>query len=147
MKVKRIAECSPWSILQYFWPALSNNWFWKPIFGLFEGGHFRQVLLYLVNTVKVWCIQISNCCFKLKCILKTIQALLSIFQNKYFVAYISQNRGKTLVYQMYDVVRKFYIMVTQGIYENVCVYMYMCCCYLAPVQAYAELNIGAITFW
>ena len=26
MKVKSIAECSPWSILQYFWPALSNNW-------------------------------------------------------------------------------------------------------------------------
>ena len=23
MKVKSIAECSPWSILQYFWPALS----------------------------------------------------------------------------------------------------------------------------
>ena len=31
MKVKSIAECSPWSILQYFWPALSDNWFWKPI--------------------------------------------------------------------------------------------------------------------
>ena len=25
MKVKSIAEFSPWSILQYFWPALSNN--------------------------------------------------------------------------------------------------------------------------
>ena len=25
MKVERIAECSPWSILQYFWPALSDN--------------------------------------------------------------------------------------------------------------------------
>ena len=23
MKVKSIAECSPWSILQYFWPALA----------------------------------------------------------------------------------------------------------------------------
>ena len=23
-----------WSILQSFWPALSNNWSWKPIFGL-----------------------------------------------------------------------------------------------------------------
>ena len=38
MKVKSFAECSPWSILQYFWPALSNNWSWKPIFCLFEGG-------------------------------------------------------------------------------------------------------------
>ena len=46
MKVRSIAECSPWSILQYFQPALSNNWSWKPIFGLFESGHFRQVLLY-----------------------------------------------------------------------------------------------------
>ena len=25
MKVKSIAECSPWSILQYFWPTLSDN--------------------------------------------------------------------------------------------------------------------------
>ena len=34
MKVESIAECSPWSILQHFWPALSDNWSWKPIFGL-----------------------------------------------------------------------------------------------------------------
>ena len=33
-KVERTAECSPWSILQYFWPALSDNRSWKPIFGL-----------------------------------------------------------------------------------------------------------------
>ena len=46
MKVKSIAECSPWTILQYFWPALSDNWFEKPIFGLFESSHFIQVLLY-----------------------------------------------------------------------------------------------------
>ena len=44
MKVESISECS-WSILQYFWPALSNNWSRKPIFGLFESGRFRQVLL------------------------------------------------------------------------------------------------------
>ena len=25
MKVEMIAECSPWSILQYFWPAFSDN--------------------------------------------------------------------------------------------------------------------------
>ena len=35
------------SILQYFWPALSNNWYWKTIFGYFENGHFTQVLLYM----------------------------------------------------------------------------------------------------
>ena len=33
--------------MQYFWPALSDNWFWKPIFGLFESGCFTQVLLYM----------------------------------------------------------------------------------------------------
>ena len=45
MKVESIAECSPWSILHHFWPALSDNWSWKRIFGLFESGRFRQVLL------------------------------------------------------------------------------------------------------
>ena len=33
MKVDIIAECSL-SILQYFWPALSENRSWKQIFGL-----------------------------------------------------------------------------------------------------------------
>ena len=46
MKLESIAECSPWSILQYFWPALSENWSWKTVFGLFESGCFRQALLY-----------------------------------------------------------------------------------------------------
>ena len=31
MKVESIAECSLWSILQYFWPAFSDNWSWKTI--------------------------------------------------------------------------------------------------------------------
>ena len=26
MKVESIAECSNWSILQYFWPAWRDNW-------------------------------------------------------------------------------------------------------------------------
>ena len=46
MKFESIAECSPWSILQYFWPTLSDNWSYKPIFGLFESGRYTQVLLY-----------------------------------------------------------------------------------------------------
>ena len=47
MEVKSIAECSSlWSILQYFWPALSGNQSCKPCFGVFESGHFTQVLLY-----------------------------------------------------------------------------------------------------
>ena len=49
LKVKSIAECSTLSILQYFWSALSYNWSWKPIFGLFESGCFSQVLLYLMT--------------------------------------------------------------------------------------------------
>ena len=43
MEVKSIAE----SILQYLWPALSDNWSWRPIFGLFESGRFTRVLLYV----------------------------------------------------------------------------------------------------
>ena len=35
MKGKSNAECSPWSILHYFWPAVSDDWSWKPICGLF----------------------------------------------------------------------------------------------------------------
>ena len=31
MKVESIAE---WSILQYIWPPLSDNWSWTPMFGI-----------------------------------------------------------------------------------------------------------------
>ena len=44
--VESIAECSPWSIPQYFWPELSDNWSWKPICGLFVSVRFTQILLY-----------------------------------------------------------------------------------------------------
>ena len=46
MKVESIAECSPWSILQYFRPALSDNQPWTPILVFVLGGCLRQVLLY-----------------------------------------------------------------------------------------------------
>ena len=36
MRVESIAECSPWSILQYFWSALSDNWSWKFYRSLWE---------------------------------------------------------------------------------------------------------------
>ena len=45
MKVESIEEGSKRSILQYFSPALSYKWSWKPIFCLFESGPFTQVLL------------------------------------------------------------------------------------------------------
>ena len=35
------------------WPALSDNWSRKPIFGLFESSHFTQVLLKLQGNVVV----------------------------------------------------------------------------------------------
>ena len=48
MKDESIAECSYWGILQYFWPALSDNWCWNPLYGCFESGSFRYVLLYTI---------------------------------------------------------------------------------------------------
>ena len=62
MKVKSIAECSPWSILQYFWPALSDNWSWKPIFGLFESGHFAilSTFIKLPFVIKIFVLSISE---------------------------------------------------------------------------------------
>ena len=47
MKVKSIAECSPWSILQYFWPALRDDQSWKPILVFFLSDRLRQVLQYV----------------------------------------------------------------------------------------------------
>ena len=46
MKVKSNAECSAWSILQYFWPALSHSRPWKPILVSILSGSLRLVLLY-----------------------------------------------------------------------------------------------------
>ena len=43
VKVKSIAECSPWSILQYFLPALTDNQFLV----FFLSGRLRQVLLFI----------------------------------------------------------------------------------------------------
>ena len=48
MKVRRIAECFPWSILQYFWPALSNNW------SSDLSGRLRQVLLYNQQSIYIY---------------------------------------------------------------------------------------------
>ena len=46
MKGESIAECSPWSILQYFWPALSDNRSWKSILVFSFSGYLGKVLLY-----------------------------------------------------------------------------------------------------
>ena len=33
----------------YVWPALSDNWSWKPIFGLFESGRFTRI-----HCITIW---------------------------------------------------------------------------------------------
>ena len=52
MKVESIAECSPWSILQYFRPALSNNWYSKPIFEWQLKTGFTVSRILQVNQIK-----------------------------------------------------------------------------------------------
>ena len=72
MKDESIAECSPWSILQYFWPALSDNPYWKPILVFCLSGRLRQVLLYVVVyslfavvpiVLGLWCVVVFWCRF------------------------------------------------------------------------------------
>ena len=46
MEVESIAEGSPWSILQHLWPALSDNQYWKPMFGVLLSDRLRQVLRF-----------------------------------------------------------------------------------------------------
>ena len=70
MQVKSIAECSPWSILQYFWPALSHNWSWKAIFSLWEWplktGFTVQQSIMIVNICNRRLEQISLFCWHFK---------------------------------------------------------------------------------
>ena len=47
-----IAECSPWSILQYFRPSLSYYFSFISLFSLFLSGRFRQVLQYCYTLFK-----------------------------------------------------------------------------------------------
>ena len=47
MQVKSIAECSKWSILQFFLPSLSYQLLLRSSFCLFLSGRLTQVLLYL----------------------------------------------------------------------------------------------------
>ena len=55
MKVESIAECSPWSILQYFWPALSNNRsLEKQFLVFFWSGRSGQVVLYAYKRMCVY---------------------------------------------------------------------------------------------
>ena len=59
MKVESIAECSLWSILQYFWHALSDNGSWKPIL-VFLFDSLKQVLLYVHVSMKTVVVVLSG---------------------------------------------------------------------------------------
>ena len=48
MQVKSIAECSTWSILQYFQPSLRYHLSLRSLFCVFLIVSFTQVLLYLI---------------------------------------------------------------------------------------------------
>ena len=59
MQVKSTAEGS---ILQYFWPALSDYWSWKPIFGLLLSGHLRQAYWYWKCYLNLMSVMTANLC-------------------------------------------------------------------------------------
>ena len=49
MQVKSIAECSLWSILQYFWPASTDYWYWKPILFFLEWPFYTGFTVFILN--------------------------------------------------------------------------------------------------
>ena len=51
MQVKSIAECSPWSILQFFRPSLSFHLSLRSVFCLYLSDRLRQVLLYILRVI------------------------------------------------------------------------------------------------
>ena len=53
MQVKRIAECSKGSILEYFRPLLSYHLSLRFLFCIFLSGCFTQVLLYTYRLHKI----------------------------------------------------------------------------------------------
>ena len=78
MKVKSIAECSPSSILQYFWPSLSDNRSWKPFYGPFESGCFRQVLLYSKEVYQREDTECKSMCTITLCLLRNFSCFFTV---------------------------------------------------------------------
>ena len=52
MQVKSIAECSLWSILQYFRPSLSYHLSLRSLFCIFLSGRFLHRFYYADNTLE-----------------------------------------------------------------------------------------------
>ena len=53
MKVESIAECSKESILQYFWPALSDNWSLKFFLDFWEWPFYTGFTVYMQGLQRV----------------------------------------------------------------------------------------------
>ena len=68
MNAESIAKCSPWSILQYFWPALSDNRSWKPFFVFLRVvvlHRFYFSLKLLSDRRLIYCLKFSSFLFTL----------------------------------------------------------------------------------
>ena len=107
------AECSLWNILQYFWPALSNNWSWNPNIGLFFEwplktgftlifGRKMQLILFI-------------CVFRTYFTFWNVQSDLSIRLTHslyWFCHAMAQGSLEILIYELLD----FFIFISRSIY-------------------------------
>ena len=83
MKVESVAECSHWSILQYFWPAFKDNRCWKPILFFFLSGCLRQGLQHCLPPPLTLCMLGSCFCFRLLTLFFKLNSLKTLFQRHY----------------------------------------------------------------
>ena len=102
MQVKSIAECSPWSILQYFGPPLSYHLSLRPLFCLFLSGRFTQVLLHyprLKSQVFISVMQekVLTTLIKLPFVIKTFA--LSIFERPFYTGFTILSQAKIFIMQ------------------------------------------------
>ena len=85
-----IAECSPLSILQYFWPSLICHLLLRSLFCLFLSGRFTQVLLYIQTqfshrALKHMSHTTRQTCFSFMCITMRRPA----WPTAYYIAFIA----------------------------------------------------------
>ena len=84
MKFESIAECSPWSILQYFRPSLSYQLLLSSLFCLFLSGSFTQVLLYFGKQRRLL-LQVSSRSNILNSVFKFINSRLTHRKHALFI--------------------------------------------------------------
>ena len=123
MKVKSIAECSLWSILQYFWPVLSNNWSWKPFLVLlgvavlhrfycvFKNHRFIPslsvqqtscTLKHFTWSTKSSAQQILTKKHKIMCTMQSYKSTKSCVQQHFTKSCLQQNLRKAQTYNAYN---------------------------------------------